>query len=243
MKAVLIGGGDFGVVQDKPYNLDKIDDTIFMMTGKPHPRILFIGFNERANFVFGAFKKHYIGLGAMCEYLKHTELGNAKTVESKFGRADAIYIGGGNSIEYMKLICEFGLDKKIIDASNRGVVLAGISAGAICYSSFGMSDAGLAQTRNFTKVSGLGIVDVLFCPHYRNSEREKMLPDFLKGLNKVALCVDEQVAVVIDGDEYKIVKTNDSASAFKCCYLKDKFIKEEIESGKVDEFYFNNWQQ
>ena len=45
MKLVLIGGGDYGNAPDKPYNLKEIDEKIVSLSNKPHPRLLFIGFN------------------------------------------------------------------------------------------------------------------------------------------------------------------------------------------------------
>lgn len=236
MKLVLIGGGDFGVVPNKPYNLSDIDSEIFNMTGKAHPRILFIGFNERANYIFGAFKKKYIELGAMCEYLKFTELENQKTVESKMKRADAIYIGGGNSLEYISEIKRTGLDVYIKDAAQRGVILCGISAGAICYSKSGMSDAGNVDEVNFIRAEGLGFFDAMFCPHYLSSAREIKLPEFLKSYSEVAICVCDGVSVFIEDDKYRLVKCGGVGKAYKCFYSGDEFVRTEIaDNGKLDE--------
>lgn len=110
MRIVLIGGGDVGTTDNSPYNLKEIDETIVKLTGKAHPRILFFGFTERANFTFGAMKKNFMALGAQCEYLSYRDFLNTKTIESKFKRADAIYIGGGNTLTFMRDIKKYQLE-------------------------------------------------------------------------------------------------------------------------------------
>lgn len=236
MRLVLIGGGDIGTVPEKPYNLGSVDKKIFDMTGKAHPRILFIGFSERSNFTFGSFKKNFMELGAMCEYLKHTELSNAKTIESKTKRADAIYIGGGNSAEFMENIKSSGLDEHLKMAAERGVILCGMSAGAICYSRYGMSDLGENEVRDYKKVEGLGITNLLFCPHYSSTSRREKLPEFLKGLNTVAVGADNCSALVVDGENFEVVKSDDSAKVYSCKISDGKFSETEIlGTGKLDE--------
>ena len=42
MKFVLIGGGNYGTYPDQPYNLKEIDEKIVTLTGKLHPRLLFM---------------------------------------------------------------------------------------------------------------------------------------------------------------------------------------------------------
>lgn len=235
MRLVLIGGGDFGVVPDKPYNLASIDKTIFEMTGKAHPRILFLGFNERANYIFGAFKKNYIPLGAQCEYLKFTEFENKKTTEGKFKRADAIFIGGGNTADYISQIRTYGLDVYLKEAAERNVILAGLSAGAICYSNSGMCDLGEVNARNFTEIEGLGLIDIMFCPHFSNSNRKSEIREFLKGKNKVAICLDDGVCLVVSGENYEIVKCF-GGTAEKCFYSGGEFNEKEIQvKGKIND--------
>ena len=113
MIIVAIGGGDIGLREDKPYNLKEIDMEIFSLTKKTHPTLLFLGFNERANYYFGMLKKVYIEMGAQCINLKLYENPPEKTLESRFKRADIIYLHGGNTIEFMKTIKKLNLQKNL----------------------------------------------------------------------------------------------------------------------------------
>ena len=167
MRIVAIGGGEIGTTSDI-YNLKSIDEEIVKMTNKAHPILLFVGFNERANYFFGKLKKNYMELGVQCTYLKYTELCNEKKVESKFKRADIIFMNGGNTVEYMKNIKKNNIDIYFKSALERNVILCGISAGAICYHKFGSSDSRNYKNNEskFTKVSGMGFVDAIFSPHF-----------------------------------------------------------------------------
>ena len=85
----------------------------------------------------------------------------------KLGRADILYVGGGNTLRLMTLLRRAGAVPLLDAAQDRGSVLCGVSAGAICWCRYGNSDS-----RKFTsgsdqliKVSGLGYLPVQFCPH------------------------------------------------------------------------------
>ena len=57
------------------------------------------------------------------------------------GRADIIVVGGGNTLYAIDRWKELQVDKLLLDAMNRGVVLTGGSAGAICWFDGGHSDS------------------------------------------------------------------------------------------------------
>lgn len=236
MKLALIGGGDYGTKPEKPYNLKEIDEKIVILLGKAHPRLLFLSFTLKSNYTFGFMKKHFMELGAQCEHLCIDEFSKQKTVDGKFKRADIIYIGGGNTVYFMQLIKKFGLDKKIKESAEQGKVIAGRSAGAIIISSFGSSDSRHYKDSNiFTCVKGLGLFNVVLAPHYKGSGREQDMPRLLKTKKKfTAIGVDNQVALVISGDDFEIVKSNDSGNAYKMFYAGNEF-KEILlnQKGKV----------
>lgn len=243
MKIVAIGGGNYALDDaDKPYNVEEINEEIVKLANKKHPRFLNIGFNIRSDYYFSYMKKIFSKLGCQCEYLRFSEFSNTKTLESKFKRADIIFLPGGNTLNYMKQIRKFGLDKYIIDASNRNVVLAGISAGAIICFESGCSDYRKSDEnpKQYAKVKGLGLMSGLIAPHYSTSDRVYDLPRMLKSCKKntIAFGIDECSALIINGDEYYIVKSEDNAKIFKC-YYKDKQYKcDELDNkGDLESLY------
>ena len=238
MKLVLIGGGDYGNAPDKPYNLKEIDEKIVELTNKAHPRLLFIGFNIRANHTFGFMKKHFMELGAQCEYLNYNEFSNQKTIDSKFKRADIVYIGGGNTMQFMSIMKKFGLDEKVKECANQGKVIAGRSAGAIIISAFGSSDSRHYKDKNiYTSAKGLGLINLFFAPHFSKTDRPNDMPRIMKSKKRlVAVGVDNQCALVIDDEKFEIVKSDDDAKVFKMFYDGDKFVVKHLEKfGNVDD--------
>lgn len=238
MKLVLIGGGDYGTKPEKLYNLKEIDEKIIALSGKTHPRLLFLSFSIKSNYTFGFMKKYYTQMGAQCEQLCFSDFGNAKTVEGKFKRADIIYIGGGNTIHFMNILKKFGLDEKIIEVSKQNKVIAGRSAGGIIISAFGSSDSRkYQQIGKFTCVKGLGILDIVFAPHYINSGRESDMPRLMKNKKKfVAIGVDSCAALVVNDKNFEIVSTDKNSCGYKCFYNKNSFIQKKLDNfGKLND--------
>ena len=243
MKIVAIGGGNYALDDEqKPYNLDLINDEIVKLSNKKHPRLLSVGFNIRSDYYFSYLKKIFMSKGCQCEYLRFSEFSNQKTVECKFKRADIIFLPGGNTLNYMKQIKKFGLDKYIIDAANRNVVIAGISAGAIMCFDFGCSDSRDSNDspKRYSKVKGLGLCNGLIAPHFSTSDRVYDLPRMLKGCKKntMAFGIDECAALVVCDGDYKIVKSKDNAKVFKCYYKNKEYnCIEIIGDGDVESLY------
>lgn len=238
MKLVLIGGGSFGNYEDSPYNLHEIDKKIISLSNKSHPRLLFIGFNIRANRIFGALKKQMLANNIQCEYLNYTEFENQKSIDCKFKRADIIYLGGGNTIDYMQKIRKFGLDKKLRESFNQDKVLVGLSAGAIILSKFGSSDSRHYKNENkFTSAKGLGFLDIFLAPHFTGSGREEDMPRIMKNKSKyVAIGLDELCALAVNGEDFELIQSNQDVCGYKMFYKNDEFIMRKLETcGKVSD--------
>ena len=77
---------------------------------------------------------------------------------------DVIYVGGGNTANMLAIWRVHGVDKALKAAWEAGVVLAGWSAGAMCWFEGGLTDSfgpDLAPLRD-----GLKLLSGSFCPHY-----------------------------------------------------------------------------
>ena len=236
MKLVLIGGGHYGTYPDQPYNLKSIDEKIVSLSAKTHPRLLFIGFNIRSNHTFGFMKKHYMELGVQCEHLCFNEFTNQKMVDGKFKRADIIYIGGGNTINFMQKLRKFGLDKKLIDAVDQNKILVGRSAGAIIISSAGSSDSRVYKdAKKYTYVRGLGILDIFLAPHYTDSDRPNDMTRIMnRNKNQIAIGLDSCSSLVVNGDDFEVVFSNENAKAYKIYYDNKQIVQKQLNlTGKL----------
>ena len=128
----------------------------------------------------------------------------------------AIYVGGGNTANMLAIWRMHGIDTILAEAWQRGIVLAGPSAGANCWfqacstDSFGTSLAPLHD--------GLGFLAGSFCPHY-DGEVERR-PSYLRWVAEGELppgwAADDGVALVFDGtDLHEAVSERDGGRAFR----------------------------
>lgn len=85
----------------------------------------------------------------------------------KFAKADMIYVGGGDTVFMMEEWKKSGMIKLIQDAYERGVVIAGLSAGAICWFSDIYTDSLKTETGvKYAMFQGLGWIKGIISPHY-----------------------------------------------------------------------------
>jgi dipeptidase E len=76
---------------------------------------------------------------------------------------DIVYVGGGSTVNLLAIWRAHGLDSLLREAWTQGVVLAGLSAGAICWFEGGTTDSfGPLSALN----DGLGLLRGTFTPHY-----------------------------------------------------------------------------
>jgi peptidase E len=83
---------------------------------------------------------------------------------------DAIFVGGGSVANMVAVWRVHGIDEILRKAWHAGIVLAGSSAGGICWFDGGTTDSFGVKLRPFT--DGLGMLPGSYCPHY-NSEPER----------------------------------------------------------------------
>ncbi len=88
---------------------------------------------------------------------------------AKFARADFLYVGGGNTVFMLEEWRASGLLQLIRGAYERGVLIAGLSAGAICWFETMYSDS--VVEGEYALHAGLGWVKGKISPHYN----ERML--------------------------------------------------------------------
>ena len=90
-------------------------------------------------------------------------------IRAKFERADFLYVGGGDTVFMLDHWKKSGLLQFIRDAYDRGVLVAGLSAGAICWFEEMYSDS--VVEGEYAVYPGLGWIKGKISPHYN----ERML--------------------------------------------------------------------
>ena len=231
-KLVLIGGGDTGR-GETTYSTKEIDEEIVKLTEKENPNFLFIGLaSSHADSYYDTMKKIYKELGCTPVYLKKSNLvNNPDIVKQKINDADIIYICGGDTVKLLDHVKEYNLEDLLLEAYNKGTVIAGMSAGAILLSNKGFSDSLIArgESDKYEFIKGLRFIDIAFCPHYNiDPKKNKELEEYLSKNNEEVYSLENNTALKIIDDEISIIKSDNKAKVYKVSY-KDKLIEEEIK--------------
>ncbi len=212
--------------------VSKIDQRIIAMSGKQHPNILFIptASRDHAGYV-QKFTDYFQFLGAHVEVLYlYTEKPTLQQIQEKIAVADIIYVSGGNTLRMMNLWRKLGVDLLLRQAWLSGKVLCGVSAGSICWFKCGNSDSRKDNNpaADYIKVTALGFIDAMNCPHYDSeSDRKASLKKMLKNYSGVGIALDDFAALEVMGDTYKIVTSTDNAQGYKV-YWKDGIFHEQV---------------
>ncbi|OGB84040.1 hypothetical protein A3F66_06690 [candidate division TM6 bacterium RIFCSPHIGHO2_12_FULL_32_22] len=229
-KIVAIGGGGFGGSK----NNVAIDNEIVLLSGKTRPNLLFIPTASMDDEKYIQDIKNKFGnLNCKVDVLylisKQTE---RKEIKNKIENADIIYVGGGNTLRMMNLWRRLGVDKLLINAYKKNKVMSGVSAGAICWFSQGNSDARKFKNLNakLIKVTGLGIIKALCCPHYDSEkDRRPALKNMMLKSNGIAIAIEDNCAIQIVNNKFRIISSKSNANAYRVYWKQNKFYEELIE--------------
>jgi dipeptidase E len=233
-KIVAIGGGDIRTGQTL-----FIDQEIVRIANKAHPKLLFIptASDDHAGYI-NSITQHFQNLccrvNSLCLISSKPD---SREIENKILGADIIYVGGGNTLKMMNLWRKLGIDKLLAQAHQAGTVLCGVSAGSICWFNFGNSDSRKFKNPNadYIKVTGLGLIEALHCPHYDSeSTRKESLKKMLKNYKGIAIALEDCTALEIVGQTYRVLTSQPNAKAYKVYWHNHTF--NEIEIIKNQDF-------
>tara|TARA_B100001093_G_scaffold118663_1_gene111268 strand:+ start:242 stop:931 length:690 start_codon:yes stop_codon:yes gene_type:complete len=165
MKQIIaIGGGGFG----RNPNQRIIEKYIIDQSSVSKPNILFIPTASAEDKSYTVnFYSCFNGLNCNPSHLNFFQ--RTPRIEGLINKADIIYVGGGNTKSMLAVWKEWKLDKLLIKAYKKGTVLAGVSAGAICWFDTGITDS---WASNLNYIDCLGILPGSCCPHY-DSEKDR----------------------------------------------------------------------
>ena len=184
--------------------------------------------------------------GCTTDYLRYEEIRNKEITSSKIKNADIIYVGGGNTYKLIRLFKMYDIDKMLIEAYNEDKVLCGVSAGGICWCDYGNSDSRSISSNSsqIIRVSGLGLINVLFAPHIvKEPNRIESVKQMMKRTYKIpAVQLDNSALEVVD-NRYRILTIDENSLAEKCYWKNGKYITQNIISDKfrsIEELYERN---
>lgn len=250
---VAIGGGEMG----RPgYGLETIpiDEAVVALSGKRRPNLLFLPTAGRDDPGYVAVVERYYGERLGCEVKPLWLYREPKTesrnepprflqsltsevtasiryrAEALIDWADIIYVGGGNTVQMLKRWRAFGVDQLLTQAHRDGKVLAGISAGAMCWFRFGLTDCWHhVKPPVGTVCRGLDLTPGMFYPHMNTEpHRKELLKQALQRTGGVGYAADDCTALVIEGDAYRIVRSKPTARFLKTFWLDGTYTEQSV---------------
>lgn len=168
-RIIAIGGGE--IKSKETLEIDRYIATLAReRAGEKRPYGLFIGTASHDSMpYFNSFRKTYTSVFDIKADVALTVYGemDLEKIKGKFEKADFIYVGGGDTLYMLKKWQEFGLLDLIRDAYDRGVIVCGLSAGAICWFEDIYTDSDLVEREGlYSMQKGLGWLKGIISPHY-----------------------------------------------------------------------------
>jgi peptidase E len=210
-RILAIGGGTY-TGNDQP-----LPRYLLALTGKKNP-VVYLLPTAAGDSPVGVMRWYEVMNDLECRprhlRLFHNSAG-LKNMKANLLAADAIFVGGGNTMNMLAVWKAHGVDVILRNAWERGVVLAGESAGMICWFEQGVTDS---RPDKLTSLECLGFLKGSACPHYDNEVQRK--PAYhkmlLSGEAKAGVACNDGAALLFEGDQFvRAVAVNAKARAYR----------------------------
>lgn len=220
-----LGGGGFTMAPGDP----ALDELVLGLVQVHEPRILFVptaGGDAAAQIgaFHGAFGSRVCRPQVLSLFRLH---GTLRAVRDVILDQDVIYVGGGSMRNMLAIWRAHGLDAILREAWEQGVVLAGLSAGAMCW-----FEAGVTKSSGPPEpIAGLGFLPGSLSVH-ADGEPDR-LPVLVDAVRSGALpggwALDDGVGLVIEGEEVvRVVSSRPGATALRVDAVGGELVRSRV---------------
>jgi dipeptidase E len=221
-----MGGGGFTMEPNNPL----LDDFVLSLARVREPRILFLPTaSGDTTAQINAFKDRFTDRTCVAEHLSLFRLRDARrTLRETVLEQDIVYAGGGSLRNLLAIWRAHGLEDLLIEAWRSGTVLAGLSAGAMCWFEGGVTrSSGPPEP-----IAGLGLLEGSLTVH-ADGEPER-LPVWLAAVRDGELpggwALDDGVGLLIRGGEVdRCVSSRPGAGAQRVDAIAGELVRHRIE--------------
>jgi peptidase E len=171
------------------------------LTGVERPRVCLVmtASGDDASYL----ARSYAALGALGCDVDHLALFTMpnRDPEEILARSDVVWVGGGSVANLLALWRLHGVDVAMRSAWERGTILAGVSAGSICWHVGGPTDSFGPTLRVVT--DALALVPYGNGVHYDSEEQRRPLLQRVvgDGLLPTSYATDDRIGILYEGDE------------------------------------------
>ncbi len=237
MKRILaLGGGGF-LMENRH---SPVDEYIVRLTAKVRPRVCFI--STPSGDLPETIDKFYEAYGSLeCEpchlaFFRKPMPGAIALagIEDALLGMDAIFVGGGNTKSALGVWQEWGLKSTFQRALAAGVLLSGMSAGAICWFDGGLTDS--IWGAGFQPMRGLGFLAGGCSVHYHSdaARRDGLHAQVEARVFAEAIGIDDYAGVLYeDGRIARVVNWRRGATAYRVGYRDGRVVEEVLGSENI----------
>lgn len=198
---------------------------------KKNPKVIFLptaGFDDITGDEVILKSFEHFGCSAEPLFLTDSSL-SYNFIRDKILSADIIYAGGGNLEFMMDTFKKTKADKILKEAYEKGIILSGLSAGAMCWYSEGWDDCGENGTYKF--VDCIGILPYCICPHFDSYSWGKF-EYAAKDAKYSSIALDNGAAMIYSDGKFSFMNGNDGGSVY--FFDKEKnFEKRTLHDGSA----------
>ncbi len=193
-------------------------DYALRLTDRPEPRICVLntaGGDDDPRWALHMYDR-FAGHPARLSHLALFPMPNVADPEDLLLSQDVIFVGGGSVANMVAVWRVHGLDRILRKAWQAGIVLAGSSAGGICWFEGGTTDSFGRELRAFA--DGLGLLAGSYCPHYDSEPGRRPLYHRLIADGTLAAgiaCDDGAAAHFTDDALTELIADRPGASAYR----------------------------
>jgi dipeptidase E len=221
-----MGGGGFTMEPNNPL----LDDFVLGLAPLEAPRILFLPTaSGDANAQINAFQARFAGRTCVPEHLSLFRLREERrSLQDIVLAQDIVYVSGGSMRNLLAIWNAHELDRLLVQAWRRGTVLAGLSAGAMCWFAGGIS----CSSGPPEPIAGLGLLEGSLTVH-ADGEPER-LPVWLSAVRSGALpggwAVDDGVGLLFrDRRLLRVVSSRPGAGAQRVDAIAGELVRKRLE--------------
>jgi peptidase E len=220
-----MGGGGFTAEPRNP----ALDDFVLSLARRREARILFLPTaSGDPNAQIAAFRSAFGNRACVPHHLSLFRLEQEPAdLRELILAQDIVYVGGGSMRNLLAIWREHGLDQFLREAWNEGVVLAGLSAGAMCWFDHGIT----CSTGRPAPVRGLGLLPGSFSVHYDGdpTRRPVFLDAVARGAMPAGYGADDGVGLLFDDRALvRIVSSRPAARAYRVQAGADAQVDETV---------------
>lgn len=206
---------------------------IIKLTGKERPKICYLptasGDSERAIIRWYELV-HDLSVEPSVQKVWISSYNQKKSFEEVLLSMDAILVGGGNTLNMMAIWKTQGIDVVLKKALEKGIILAGGSAGSLCWFDNGTTDS---RPIELTVVDGLGFLPFSHSPHYHSEEYRQPLyhKNIQNGIFKAGYAMDNYSGIIFkNGKPFKVVSLGDEYNSYYVSLKDGKVVEEKLEA-------------